>query len=145
MRLTVTVILAALAAILPFTASADDVDEHGCPAGTTWTETAGVPLCLAPIWLDGTWHDDPRDCQWGYYQGSCAPEPTQPVVLDVEAYTFQMGDPAPDYIAEVEAKRTEMLAWEPATVAVATMATPPVATERVWLGCVTLASGLRVR
>lgn len=107
MKLLSILTIAAFAALtLPGVAAADPVvDEHGCPEGTTWTETAGVPLCLAPIWLDGTWADDPRSCTHGYYQGSCAPVPAEPEVLPVEAYTYQMDEPDPEYVAAVEAKR----------------------------------------
>lgn len=100
-KLLTTATIAALSAV-GFSATAlAQVDEHGCPEGTTWTETAGVPVCLAPIWLDGTWNDDPHDCVHGWYQGSCAPPPQSPADLPVDAYLFQMDDPSPEYVAEV--------------------------------------------
>lgn len=109
MRLTVTFILAALSAFaLPATAAAQD-DAPACPEGYVSYLSVGGWRCGNPIYLDGTWNDDPRDCMWGYFQGSCAPEPAPPEVLPVEAYTFQMDEPDPVYVAEVEAKRAVWL------------------------------------
>lgn len=92
MRLTIITLAVMATLAFPTPASADPVivDEHGCPEGTTWTETAGVPLCLDPMWLDGTWNDDPRDCVYGYYQGTCAPTPKPPVIQPEVNYEFQM-------------------------------------------------------
>lgn len=87
----------------PATATAED-ELPACSAGYVAYMSAGGPRCGNPIYLDGTWNDDPRDCVWGYYQGSCAPEPQPPEPLPVEAYLFQMDDPSPEYVAEVVVK-----------------------------------------
>jgi hypothetical protein len=108
MRLTITFTLAAMSAVfLPGSAFAQD-DAPVCPDGYVSYLSAGGWRCGNPIYLDGTWNDDPRDCVYGYYQGSCVPAPTPPEVLPVEAYTYQMDEPDPVYVAEVEAKR---LVW----------------------------------
>ncbi len=106
-KLLSILILAALSAFAPTVAVADDGSV--CPDGYATVQSAGGPLCVNPIYLDGTWNDDPRDCVWGFFQGSCIPEPSPPEVLPVEAYTFQMDEPSPVYVAEVEAKRAVWL------------------------------------
>jgi hypothetical protein len=68
--------------------------EAVCPGGTVPVMSAGGPLCVGEIYLDGTWNDDPRDCLYGYYQGSCAPYLPPVTDLPPEAYTFQMSAPA---------------------------------------------------
>lgn len=101
--------LAAAAAALfliaiPATASAQD-ELPVCPEGYVAYMSAGGARCGNPIYLDGTWNDDPRDCVHGYYQGSCAPEPAQPTVLPAAAYLYQMDNPSPEYVAGVEMRR----------------------------------------
>jgi hypothetical protein len=104
MRLAV--ILAAVAAGVAFPTTTTAQDEAPvCPDGYVSYLSAGGWRCGNPIYLDGTWNDDPRDCVYGYYQGSCVPDPAAPEPLPVEAYTFQMDEPAPGYVAEVVAKR----------------------------------------
>lgn len=87
----------------PATASAED-ELPTCSEGYVAYMSAGGPRCGNPIYLDGTWNDDPHDCVHGYYQGSCAPEPQPPPVLPVEAYLFQMDNPSPEYVADVVVK-----------------------------------------
>jgi len=60
-------------------ATAAAAAEGPCSEGYALVESVGGPLCVNPIYLDGTWQDDPATCEHGYYQGSCvtppAPEP----------------------------------------------------------------------
>lgn len=96
MRLTVTFTLTAFAA-LTFSTSASAQDAATCPDGTVPIVSAGGPLCVEAIYVDPAstvQFVDPATCTFGYYQGSCAPEPLPPVDLGVAAYTFQTPDPA---------------------------------------------------
>lgn len=102
MKLTAAVAALFLCA-LPATASAQD-ELPVCGPDRTLVMSVGGPLCVGDIYLDGSWNDDPRDCVYGYYQGSCAPAPSIPEPLPVEAYLFQMDDPSPEYVAQVVAK-----------------------------------------
>lgn len=92
--LTIVTVAVLSALALPATANAQDA---GCADGYVPVMSNGGPLCVNPIYLDGTWNDHPSECWNGYYQGSCAPT-LEPVVLPDEAYTFQMDPPvvAPD-------------------------------------------------
>lgn len=108
MKLLSVITIAALSAFaIPATAAAQDAAP--CPEGFAPVESVGGPLCVNPIYLDGTWHDHPSECGHGFYQGSCAPDPAPSPVLPVEAYTFQMDNPTPAYVAEVVAKQTVWL------------------------------------
>lgn len=92
----------------PATALAQD-EVPSCSAGYALVISAGGPLCVNPTYLDGTWQDDPATCEHGYYQGSCAPAPAEPVMFEAEAYLYQSETPTPVQIAEVEAKRVVWL------------------------------------
>lgn len=87
-----TFIAAALLALsvfaIPATASAQD-EPPACSEGYALVMSAGGPLCVNPIYLQPGWQDDPATCEHGYYQGSCAPAPSEPVVFAPEAYTYQ--------------------------------------------------------
>lgn len=97
-KLPTFITIAAVSAIaglgLSTSASAQDA---GCPADTTPVASAGGPLCVEDHYLHppaGVVFADPALCQWGYYQGSCAPEPAPAVDLGEAAYAFQTPDPA---------------------------------------------------
>lgn len=108
MGLLSVITIAAISAIaIPATATAQDAAP--CSPGYELVLSVGGPLCVNPIYLDGTWNDHPSECAHGFYQGSCAPEPAPSPELPVEAYTYQMDAPSPAYIAEIEAKRTVWL------------------------------------
>lgn len=80
-------LLAFFAFAVPTTALAQD-EPSACSEGYALVISVGGPLCVAPIYLEDRW-DDPTLCEHGYYQGSCAPAPTVPVVFAPEAYAFQ--------------------------------------------------------
>lgn len=89
--LSITAIAALSAFLLSSPASAQDTAPV-CSPGYTLVQSVGGPLCVGTVYLDGDW-TDPATCLWGYYQGSCAPEPHPRVDLGVAAYTFQMNTP----------------------------------------------------
>lgn len=95
-KLLTTITLTTLSVFaLPAAAAAQD---NPCPDGYVSVMSNGGPLCVNPIYLDGTWNDHPAECWNGYYQGSCAPV-LEPVVLPDEAYTFQMDPPVIEAVA----------------------------------------------
>lgn len=101
-------VLAALFVIaIPTAAHAQD-EATACSDGYVAVMSAGGPLCVNPTYLDGTWNDDPATCLYGYYQGTCAPEPPTPEPLPVEAYLYQIDTPTPAQIADVE---TKLVVW----------------------------------
>lgn len=89
MRLTIITTVAVFAALtLSTSASAQDV--NACAED----QVASGPYCVNPIYVNNPLFVDPATCEWGYFQGSCTPEPAAPVDLGQEAYTFQTPDPA---------------------------------------------------
>lgn len=75
---------------LPIPASAQEA--LACSDGYVAVASVGGPLCVNPVYLDGTWQDDPATCTHGYYQGSCVPDEyadRPPVVFEPLAYQYQ--------------------------------------------------------
>lgn len=101
-RIAAAIALSVIA--IPATAHAQEEDT-ACSDGYVAVISAGGPLCVNPIYLDGTWNDDPTTCLYGYYQGTCAPAPATPEPLPVDAYLYQIDTPTPTQIADVETKR----------------------------------------
>lgn len=68
-----------LGAVAPNVASA----EVECPEDRTLIQSVGGPLCVGDYYLDlvagGANMDDPATCEFGYYQGHCAPDPNRVV------------------------------------------------------------------
>lgn len=109
-------VLAMFVIAIPATATAED-ELPVCPAERTLIMSAGGPLCVADMYLDGDgpWAD-PTPCQWGYLQGWCAPEPQRPTVFDPAMYLFQIDAPTAEQVAWAEAAsanaRTAQVAWD---------------------------------